>query len=69
MTPEKQQPLQACIQEVAAILYEETSKSKRTNLDDIEKIVRWQILEHISPNVALFLSNKSPAQSKANLEL
>lgn len=40
MNPEKQHRLQACIQEMAGILYEETYNSELTNLESIEKTVR-----------------------------
>jgi hypothetical protein len=68
MNPEKQQRLQACIQEIAAILYDETSANELTNLENIEKAVRRQVLERVSPNIALFLSKKSLEQTKANQE-
>ena len=58
MTPEKQAGLQACLQELAGILYEETNPAELSNLESIEKIVRQQMLEHVSPQIALFLSNK-----------
>jgi len=54
MTPEKASRLNACIQEIAAILYEETSGKELLTLEDIEKSVRNQMLEHVSPKVALF---------------
>jgi len=58
MTPEKAQRLKACIQESAAILYEETNAKELTTLESIEKTVRQQMLEHVSPKIALFLSSK-----------
>lgn len=58
MTPEKQTRLQACLQELATILYEETNPAELSNLESIEKTVRQQMLEHVSPQIALFLSNK-----------
>ena len=66
MTPEKQERLQACVQELAALLYEETNKSELSDLESIEKSVRQQMLEHVSPKVALFLSSKQqePKQVK-----
>ena len=59
MTPEEADRIQACIQEIAAILYKNTPASELTSLETIEKSVRRQMLEHVSPNVALFLSNES----------
>ncbi len=58
MTPEEAQRLEACIQEAAAILYRNTPNSELKNLESIEKTVRAQILQHISPKIALFLSAK-----------
>ncbi len=37
MTPERQARLQVCLQELAAILYEETNAAELTNLESIEK--------------------------------
>ena len=66
MIPEKQERLQACLQELATLLYEQIDKSDLSNLESIEKIVRQQMLEHVSPQIALFLSNKQrePKQVK-----
>ena len=58
MTPEKQARLQACLKEVATLLYEQTDKSTLTDLESIEKTVRTQMLERVSPEIALFLLNK-----------
>ena len=58
MIPEKQARLQACLQELAGLLYEETNPAELSNLESIEKTVRQQMLEHVSPRIALFLSNK-----------
>jgi hypothetical protein len=58
MNQGKQERLKACLEELATLLYEEADKSKLTNLEGIEKTVRSQILELVSPEIALFLSNK-----------
>lgn len=60
MTPEESQRLEACIQEAAAILYRNTPESELKTLESIEKTVREQILQHVSPKIAFFLSAKSP---------
>ena len=62
IAPDKQERIEACIQELAAILYEEADKSQILNLEGIEKTVRQQVLEHVSPNIALFLFNKRQEQ-------
>jgi hypothetical protein len=66
MTPVEAQRVQECIQEIAGILYKNTPASELTSLESIEKSVRRQMLEQVSPQVALFLSNKSQELSKAN---
>jgi len=64
MTPKEIERLKACSQEIAEILYSHTSEHELTNLDGIEKSVRRQMLEHISPEVALFLSQLELARPK-----
>jgi hypothetical protein len=68
MTPEKQERLKICLQELATLLYEETDHSKLNNLESIEKTVRSVILEQVSPNIALFLLNKQQELESAKLE-
>lgn len=58
MTPEEQQRIEACITEIAQILYNNAPPEKITTLEQIEKVVRQQVLEHVSPKIALFLSKK-----------
>jgi hypothetical protein len=62
MNQDKQERLKACLQELATLLYEEADKSKLIDLEGIEKTVRSQTLELISPEIALFLSNKQREQ-------
>lgn len=66
MTPEEAQCLQACVQEMAAILYKNTPGEALTNLEGIEKAVRQHMLEHVSPEVSVFLSNKLHEQKQVN---
>ncbi len=68
MTPEESQRLEACIQEAAAILYRNTPSGELKTLERIEKTVREQILQHVSPKIALFLSAKSPEPSVVESE-
>ena len=58
MTPEKQQALQEHIKVIAKILYEETSPEQIRNLEILEETVRQQMLEHVSPQIGVFLSKK-----------
>lgn len=62
MNQDKQERIKACVEELATLLYEEADKSKLTDLEGIEKTVRSQMLERVSPEIALFLSNKKLEQ-------
>jgi hypothetical protein len=62
MKQDKQERIKACLKELATLLYEQADKSKLTDLEGIEKTVRSQILELVSPEIALFLSNKKREQ-------
>lgn len=68
MTSEKQERLRACLQELATLLYEETNPSELSDLESIEKTVRTQMLEYVSPQIALFLSSKQQEPKLARLE-
>ena len=68
MTPEEKERLQAAVKEIAAILYKKTSPSELETLEGIEKTVRSQMLEQVSPEIAFFLSNKLQAQIKDDLD-
>lgn len=58
MTSEKTQRLQGCLQELTTLLYEETNTREFTDLENLEKILRQQMLEQISLQVDLFLSSR-----------
>lgn len=64
MTPEEQQALHYYAQEIAKILYKNTALEALENLEGIEQTVRGQILEHVSPKIALFLSNRKQAPTE-----
>jgi hypothetical protein len=75
MTPEEAQMLKAHADEIAAILYRNTDPTTLKSLEDIEDIeqtVRTHLLQHVSPHIGTFLSEKrrkqqpeNPAPSKA----
>lgn len=62
MNQDKRERLKACLQEVSALLYEEADKSQLTDLEGIEQTVRSQVLEYVSPEIALFLLSKQQEQ-------
>jgi hypothetical protein len=59
MNVKDSQRMEACLQEVAEILYRNTSNTQLTTLEGVEQVVRAKILEEVSPKIAIFLSNKS----------
>ena len=59
MNSQKQERLQACLQEVAQILYEESDPKTIEDMEGIEKTVRAHLLEQVGPQIGNFLSSKS----------
>ena len=55
MTPSERLELEACINRASEILYNNVESESLENLEDIEIAVREQVLENISPKIALFL--------------
>jgi hypothetical protein len=51
MNQDKEERLKACLQELAGLLYEEADPGELTDLEGIEKTVRSQILERVSPEI------------------
>lgn len=64
MTPEDKQLLEVHIKEIAKILYKNTPPEKIKTFEGIETSVRDQVLEHISPKIAFFLSEKRLEQQR-----
>ena len=65
MTPEDQARLEACTNEIAEILYRNSNRERLDSLEGIEHTVRQQMLQEVSPRVALFLSTSKPVQGEA----
>jgi GH24 family phage-related lysozyme (muramidase) len=63
MDKDKLQRIQAHAREIAALLYEETSPDQLTTLEGIETTVRGHILNHVSPEIGVFLSQQAAAQA------
>jgi hypothetical protein len=64
MTPEDQARLEACTSEIAEILYRNSNREQLNSLEGIEQTVRQQMLQEVSPRVALFLSTNRPVQGE-----
>ncbi len=58
MTPEESQKLQEHITAIAKIFYQNTPSEDLVSIETIEKSVRQQILEKVSPQVAFFFQRK-----------
>lgn len=69
ITPEDKKQLEVHIKEIAKILYKNTSPEKIETFEGIEHSVRQQVLEHVSPKIAFFLSEKRRERIKGTLEL
>lgn len=68
MTPEEQERIRVCSQEIAEILYRNSDKASLNTLEGIEQTVRQQMLEHVSPEIALFLSTVPSDRAKDESE-
>lgn len=55
MTPSERLELEACINRASEILYNNSDPDSINTLEDIETVVREQVLENVSPQIALFL--------------
>lgn len=62
MTPEDKKALAEHIKAIAKILYKNTPPDKIETLEGIETAVRDQVLEHVSPQITFFLSEKRREQ-------
>lgn len=62
MDADKKAQIQAHAQAIAALLYEEADPEQVKTLAGIEEVVRKQVLEHVSPEIGIFLSQPVVAQ-------
>lgn len=62
MTPKEQKELSEHIDAIGKILYRQAKPEQVETLAKIEETVREQILEHISPQIGIFLSNREQEQ-------
>ena len=69
MNPEKAQALREHALALAALLYSEADKEQLTTLAGIEKTVRDQLLEHVSPHIGVFLSTQRQAHTQGGLDI
>lgn len=67
MTPEELEQLRYHARQIAQLLYSDTDPSDLQTLGTLETVVRQKILESVSPEIGLFLSNPPPEPSPENL--
>lgn len=58
MKPANQKKLQKHLQAIAKILYQESEAKESQSLAEIEKTIRAQTLEYITPELGFFFSKK-----------
>lgn len=68
MTPSERLELEVCLKRVGEILYKNSDPESLETFEGIEKTVREQVLEEISPKIALFFSKKRREQKKEGKE-
>lgn len=68
MTPLERKELEACLKRVGEILYNNSDPKNLETFEGIEKTVREEVLEKISPEIALFFSKKRQEQKKEGRE-
>lgn len=68
MNAETHAELQIHLEAIAAILYEDTQPEQVATLEAIEQIVRQQMLEHVSPEIAKILSSDRAARVQGDPE-
>ena len=62
MTPEEEKELTEHIDAIGKIFYRQAKPEQVETLAQIEETVRAQVLEHISPQIGIFLSKKEREQ-------
>jgi hypothetical protein len=68
MTPEELQKVNEYSKEIAKILYADTDPETLDSLEAIERVVRQKMLEHVTPQVGIFLSKLAQTQSQGASE-
>ena len=74
MTPEEKKLLDSHVKEIAKILYKNAPPEKLETFvhasadEGIETAVRDQVLEHVNPKIAFFLSQKKQERTRGASE-
>ena len=62
MTPEEEKEIAEHIKAIGKILYRQAKPEQVETLAKIEETVREQVLEYISPQIGIFLSDREQGQ-------
>lgn len=68
MTPDDQQALTTYSREIAKILHRNAPQEAIQTLEGMEKTIRGQLLDYVSPEIAIFLSKLRPDLNEAENE-
>ena len=68
MTPEETKAMRSHVEAIAAILYQNTDPDRIQSLEGIEQTVRQHMLEHVSPQMGIFLSEQARTQARVDAE-
>jgi hypothetical protein len=68
MTPEEKEAIKVHADAIATILYKNTDVEALQSLEAIEQVVRQHMLESVTPQVGIFLSEQRPKPPQANPE-
>ena len=68
MTPSERLEVKECLRRVSEILYKENDPESLETLENIEKTVRKQVLDSVSPEIAFFLSKRKLKPEKEEQE-
>lgn len=68
MNPENQKKLQEYVRGIAEILYQEAAPEDLASLGDMEKTIRQQTLDYVTPQLGIFFSKKQREQKRDEKE-
>jgi hypothetical protein len=68
MDSEDRKKIDACLQELAEILYRNTPAEELTDFEGIEKAVRNHMLETVGPNLGFFYQNQNRNSTRQRTE-
>lgn len=68
MTPEEQQKIKINLQEIAEILYKNTSVDNLQSFESVELSVREHLIETVAPEISSFFLTRRAAKGRGEKE-